>query len=457
MQYFTRKRKTLMKKSKKILTLTIAIVLALTCVFSLSSCLNALYYILESAPSADGGSGSQNQGNLNGNHDSGAGSSSGNNNQSGTPETEFLPGSENSDTLIDSVDARFKTLLSSVVIVTKFEVYVGSLNGYGSYDRTTTKTSGGSGVIYSVDRESGDAYIITNFHVIYSDDAVTQDKISNDISIYLYGQESSSYAMKASYVGGSLEYDIAVLKIEGSEVIRHSLATAATFADSDKVAVLDECIVVGNADGDGMSVTTGIVSVDSEQLSLVGADLKTNITLRVMRVSAAVNHGNSGGGLYDENGKLIGVVVAKKTGEEVDNMGYAIPSNLAKSLVENIIANCDGETNTSLRRALLGITLTAYTSGLAVDDESGKLLIHELVEIIEFTDDCLVSDVLAVGDIITSVTVDGVTKNVTRTHHVIDLMLTARAGSTVSITVDRNGESITATVTIPETAITKVK
>lgn len=443
-------------KSKRIIALVLALVLTLGSVFSLSSCLSTLLYVLESSSPNGSGDSEQGQDSSNGGQGSGTGSSSSSDDE-GEREAEFLPGSENNGELIESVGASYKTLLSTVVITSSFEVYSGSFNGYDYGDSTSVESSAGSGVIYSLDREAGDAYIITNYHVVYNSDAITQNRISSDISVYLYGQEYSTYAIPATYVGGSLTYDIAVLKIEDSEVIKNSLAVAATVADSDKVAVMDECFVVGNPEGDGMAVTTGTVSVDSETLDMVGADGRTSISLRVMRVCAAVNHGNSGGGLYDSEGRLIGIVTAKKTGSDVDNIGYAIPINLAKNLVLNILSNCDGEDNTSIQRALLGITLTAYTTGLTVDAESGKIIKSELVEIVELSDSCLMSDTLAVGDIITSITLDGVTKEVTRTHHVIDVMLAAGVGSVVTITANRAGETVTATVTIPESSITTVK
>lgn len=445
-------------KKTRIIALAVALLLTLTAVLSLSSCLSALVNILGTLPDS-GINGELNSGENENNGSENNSGSSGSSSGSTEPdrETEFLPGSENNDELIDKIGASYKTLLSTVVIQTTFEVYEGSFNGFGYDDRTDIYVSAGSGVIYSIDREAGDAYIITNYHVVYDKDSVTSDGICDDIKLYLYGQEYQDYAIPAEYVGGSMTYDIAVLRVRDSEVLRNSLAVAASFADSDLVSVMDECFVVGNPEGEGMSVTSGTVSVDSENLEMIGADERTTIKLRVMRVCAAVNHGNSGGGVYDADGRLIGIVVAKKTGEDVDNIGYGIPSNLAKNLVGNIIDNCDGETNKSIKRVLLGITLTAYVTGLRVDEESGKVIKSELVEIIELSDTCIFKDTLAAGDIITTVAVDGVTRSVSRTHHVIDHMMTARVGSEITVTVNRGGETLSYTMTVPESAITVVK
>ena len=451
-----------MKKTKRIIALALAIIMIVGTMFSLSSCLSTFLHILENVPGngnfeiIEGGN-QENEGSGEGSGpSSGEGSGNGSAGSNGG-EAEFLPGSENNGELVDSVSDLQRAVLSTVLIRVTHEVYAGDFNGYGYDDYIIPETSAGSGVIYQLDRESGDAYIITNYHVVYEADSITSNGIADTISVYLYGQEYSTYAIPATYVGGSMTYDIAVLKVEDSEVLRNSLAVAASVADSDKISIMDECYVIGNAEGEGMSVTEGIISVDSESLTMTGADNRTTVDLRVIRVSAAVNSGNSGGGLYDENGKLIGIVVAKKTGDDVDNMGYAIPSTLAQNLVDNIIDNCNGTSSTSLKRVLLGITLSAYTTGLTVDEETGKIVRSELVEIVELSDTCLFLGEFEAGDIITSITVDGVTRSVTRTHHVIDHMMRARVGSEVTMTVERNGETVSATVTIPASAVTTVK
>ncbi len=84
--------------------------------------------------------------------------------------------------------------------------------------------SAGSGVIYRID-EDGSAYVITNHHVVYENDSTAENHISNDISIFLYGMEGSNYAIPAVYVGGSQNYDIAVLKIENNSILKTRLTT----------------------------------------------------------------------------------------------------------------------------------------------------------------------------------------------------------------------------------------
>ena len=184
-----------------------------------------------------------------------------------------------------------RALLASVSISCDFEYRVDSW-GFAS---TKQATQLGSGVIYQLDRESGDAYIITNYHVVYYYAATTENKISDSISVFLYGMEYSAYAIPATYVGGSMEYDIAVLRIDQSEILKQSHAVAVTPADSNKIAVGSTAIVIGNAAGCGIAVNKGLVSVDSETVSMTAPDNVSRATYRLIRVDAAINEGNSGG------------------------------------------------------------------------------------------------------------------------------------------------------------------
>ena len=360
----------------------------------------------------------------------------------------YLPEREENAALADSLTSLQRTLLSSVAIVSTFEV------GTGYY--ASSETMFGSGVFYSVDRESGDAYIITNYHVVYSPNATKNSGISQNIMIYLYGQEYTDYAVSATYVGGSLNYDLAVLKITDSEVIRKSCAVAAKMGDSDGVHVFDDVVAVGNPEGYGISATEGIISVQSESLDMTGADGKTTVTFRVMRVSAAINSGNSGGGLYNEKGELIGIVNAKRQGANIDNIAYAIPINLAKNVAENIIDNCDGTTKVKVYKALLGIKISAKSMGVVIDPDSGDVVIESEVVVKEVLSNAIVIDQLIEGDVIRSVTVDGHTVEVTRDYHVTDTLLRARVGSVVVLNVTRGEEAHEITVVIPQSSITVV-
>ena len=174
--------------------------------------------------------------------------------------------------------------------------------------------------------------------------------------------------MKASYVGGAMDYDIAILKIEGSEVLKNSMLTAAKMGDSEEVVVGEKVFAIGNPDADGISVTGGLVSVCSEYITLAATDgTNRSVSYRVMRTDAAINGGNSGGGLFNAQGELIGIVNAKTVDEDIDNMGYALP-------ITQVLALCDNITDNGgvLKRAILG-TLVVKNKSYAVFNENGTL------------------------------------------------------------------------------------
>ena len=353
-------------------------------------------------------------------------------------------------------EATAKGLRSAVSIVCQFETTVqqgGWRPGSGS---ATTKSysSAGSGVIYKLDQSEGDAFIITNYHVVYDSSSDTENGISNDIRVYLYGSELEEKTVNATYVGGSLYYDIAVLRVEDSEILKSSDVCAVDIANSNEITVGKSAIAVGNAQGLGISATAGIVSVDSEYITMTAADGKTEVSFRVMRVDTAVNSGNSGGGLYDGEGNLIGIVNAKIVYEGVESIGYAIPSNVAVSIAENIIDYCFGTDTERVQRALLGITVTATDSKAVFNTETGGMTITETVSVYEVSEGSLADGVLQAGDVLVSAVLDGGTVEITRQYHIIDMMLDVRAGDTVILTVLRDGETVALAFTVTEECLT---
>ena len=340
-----------------------------------------------------------------------------------------------------------KGLLSAVSVASTFDVTYTYQGGYGGFPSISNQqtTSYGSGVIYKLDKAQGNAYIITNHHVVYDSASKTADKISDDIKVYLYGQEYAEYAIRAEYVGGSENYDIAVLRVKGSEVLMQSNATAAVFANSDDVSVLDTAIAIGNPAAEGISATVGVINVDSEEISITKASGTGYVALRVMRTDAAVNSGNSGGGLFNDKGEIIGIVNAKMADSDVDNIGYAIPSNVAKNVAENILYydNLDASSD-SVRRVMVGITVTVGEAYTKYDTETGKVHKMEKVIVKEVSAGGAAEGKLQVNDVINSVTIDGVVYEVNRTFCVVDAMLNARKSSetvsTVVFNVTREGE-----------------
>ncbi len=345
-----------------------------------------------------------------------------------------------------------RALLSAVSVYCTFRTV--SQSGFGQ-STTTESYSAGSGIIYKLDKTTGDAYVITNHHVVYNHEANTANKICDDIKLFLYGMENAAYAIDATYVGGSMQYDLAVLKVSGSRILAESNAAPVSFADSNAVSVLDTAIAVGNPEGDGISATVGYVSVDSEYV-LLNFTMPTGqreIELRVMRVDTPVNSGNSGGGLFNSSGELIGIVNAKMIDSE--NIGYAIPSNVVKYVADNILYYCDGKNAETPYRCLVGITVTASRSYSKYDTETGKIHKLEDVKVQDVTAGGIADGIVKTGDIIKSISVDGVKYEITRIFQVVDCMLNARVGSLVKVTVLRGGEELELTLNITEKALTK--
>lgn len=359
-------------------------------------------------------------------------------------------GADGTTTVIGSGDASTVAinngLRSSVSIFSTFT----QQSWHGS---STAAYSAGSGVIYRLDKEKGNAFIITNYHVVYDGSAKKNGGIAEDISVYLYGSEINGMEMKATYVGGSMYYDLAVLYIEDSAVLRNSNATAVSIADSDTVQVGSKAIAIGNAEGSGISATSGVVSVASEYITMTASDNMTQVDYRVMRIDTAVNSGNSGGGLFDENGKLIGIVNAKIMDTDVENIGYALPSSMVMAVADNIIDYCFGTDCVSVMRPMMGVMVQTTASRAVYDEATGTLTIVETVEIVD-VNASQIGAIFQVGDVLVSARLNGREKQLTRQYHVIDLMLTARVGDAVEFTVLRDGVETELSLTVTEGCLT---
>lgn len=189
----------------------------------------------------------------------------------------------------------------------------------------------GSGVIIDAD----EGYVVTNNHVI--------DEADNIIVTLKDGRE-----FKAELVGTDKESDIALLQIEGEDL------TAVKLADSDKLRVGDFSVAIGNPFGLSHTVTSGIVSaLGRSGLNIEGYE-------DFIQTDAAINQGNSGGALVNLRGELIGIntAILGASGGNV-GIGFAIPSNMMKNLVDQIIEY--GQ----VRRGSLGIRGRTLDAGLA--------------------------------------------------------------------------------------------
>ncbi len=355
--------------------------------------------------------------------------------------------------------ATAKGLQSTVSIYCKFQKTTGGY--FGSSPSTQTYYSTGSGVIYTLE-EGGSAFIITNFHVVYEADSDSTTNVSEEMYIYLYGRENEKSAIPAVYVGGSAQYDIAVLRVNNSEILRNAMSAgsvaAVCAADSDKVVPGQTSIAIGNPSTtavSGISVTKGVVSVDSEYITMSAADGSGSVDFRVIRTDTAVNPGNSGGGLYNSKGELIGIVNAKTASSEADAIGYAIPSNVATGVADNIIAYCYGKECKNVMRAILGLSVMAGDQTTEYLVEEGIILRRETITVSEVTKGGLAESILKVGDVIKSVKIgSNEEKELSRQFQLIDTMLDARVGDTVAFTIVRGGTETTVSTVLTQACLT---
>ena len=199
---------------------------------------------------------------------------------------------------------------SSVVEITTESTKTNSLFG-GSY----VTEGAGSGVILSAD-----GYIVTNNHVVSG---------ANTINVTL----SDGTKHPATLVGTDSKTDLAVVKINATGL------TPATFGDSSELAVGDAVIAIGNPLGSlGGTVTNGIVSSLDREITIEGK------TMNLIQTNAAVNPGNSGGGLFNIYGELVGIVNAKSGSDSsssttIEGLGFAIPSNTVKEVALELMNN----------------------------------------------------------------------------------------------------------------------
>ena len=342
----------------------------------------------------------------------------------------------------NNVEILAQNVLSTVSIYTGFSV--STKNQYGL---TTTKVecTAGSGVIIDLDKENGNATVITNYHVIYDKDSSGENGIAGDIWLYLYGgingfstktgKDVDGDGIKAQFVGGSMDYDIAILEIADSEILKESLAQEAKFGDSNEAAVGEKVFVVGNPQGSGISVSQGVLSVDSEYIGMQSLDgANRTVSYRVMRTDAAVNGGNSGGPLFNSAGELIAIVNAKSVADGVENMGYALPATQVQGVMENV-KNHGG----AIKRATLGITVEIADTSVSVKTD-GALKITEKLRVYSVTMNTSAFGRLQVDDILKSATLHGVTYSLNRRFYLNDLLLKVKKGDVLTLTVERDGQ-----------------
>lgn len=272
---------------------------------------------------------------------------------------------------------------------------------------TSTSDSEGSGIIYTAD-----GYIVTNYHVI--ENAISNQSISK---VYVT-LPNSDEEIEASIIGVDSVTDIAVIKIQKEGL------SAATFDDSNNLKVGELVVAIGNPLGRELagSITVGYVSALNRTLTSNGR------TYKLLQTDAAINPGNSGGALVSSSGKVIGINTVKIGATDVEGIGFAIPSNIAKPIVDELIKN------DKIVRPYIGI------SGISLDDNMAKrynLVKGVYVAKIESSSAAYNSGI-KVGDVI--VKIDD--KEITTIEELNEIKNSKNVGDTVKITVYRDGKNI---------------
>ena len=312
-------------------------------------------------------------------------------------------------------DSGSKVALSTTEIASKVgpatvsilaELSYGNINGTAQ-----TAEASGSGFIVSAD-----GYIVTNNHVVEGATAV---------QVIVAGETDP---IDAVVVGTDATTDIAVLKIDRTGL------PYVTLGDSDSLQVGELAVAIGNPFGElAGSVTVGVISALDREISI------NNSTYNLLQTDASINSGNSGGPLVNSYGEVIGITNAKVS--EGEGIGFAIPINDIKTVIEDLINN-----GFVTGRPVLGIGVitvdqaTADQYGWPVGAYIRQVDVNSAAE----------KAGLKVGDIITSI--DGTA--ITKTEQVIEIKNSHAVGDSLTITVSRNGSTMDITLVLQEASAT---
>ncbi len=221
------------------------------------------------------------------------------------------------------------------------------------FNNATTYKGIGSGIIFH--KTSNEVFIATNYHVIEN---------ASKIGIVIGDDEP----IEAKIVGKDENYDLAVISISIESLSEEEIddIRVARFASSDNLMVGDYVIAIGNAVGEGITSTFGIISQTSTDI------ISNNKKLNVMQTTAAINPGNSGGALINLNGEIIGINTAKVDDNTVESVAYTISSSVAMPIIEDIMSN--------LNPTSLGVLVTdAKDANISYDGMAGGAIVVEIV------------------------------------------------------------------------------
>ena len=301
------------------------------------------------------------------------------------------------------------SVVSPSVVAITTEQMSSSQTWYGGY---YVQSGAGSGVIISQD-----GYILTCAHVVSG---------ATSVKVQLNGSDES---YDATVVGQDSTSDIAVLKIDATGL------TPAVIGDSDALAVGEVAVAVGNPLGTlSNTVTDGIVSALNRQVTVQDNDMT------LIQTDASISPGNSGGGLFNANGELIGIVNAKSSYSEAEGIGFAIPINTAMEIGQQLIENG------SVARPALGVKIMDVTDAQTAQQLGVSTMGVYVVEVTKGSG----ADAAGVqaGDRVLAVDDTAVSDSSALKNYLKDKGI----GDTVNLQVERDGKVLTLAVTLGSSA-----
>ena len=276
----------------------------------------------------------------------------------------------------------------------------------------STSAAAGSGFIFS-----DDGYILTNYHVVED---------SSSITVALYNGKTHD----AKLIGYDESNDVAVLKIEADSL------TPVVLGDSDNLNVGDSVVAIGNPLGElTFSLTSGAISAKDRAITMSNGS-----TMRLMQTDCAINSGNSGGALFNMYGEVIGITNAKYSSNSsseasIDNIGFAIPINKARSIAQSIIEKG------YVSRPYIGVSVSTVSAETQSYGLPQGAAVKEVAE-----DSPAEAAGLQVNDIITHI--DG--KEIADHTELVTLVGNAAVGDTLELTVYRKGTTMGISITVGE-------
>ena len=336
-------------------------------------------------------------------------------NNSGTSQSTTVLEGDRGNTVIDI------SKIDTSKLMTQAEVYAANVNSTvgittsittNFWGYQTTSAAAGSGFVFSKD-----GYVLTNYHVVESSTAIT-------VSMY----DGTTY--DAKLIGYDESNDVAVLKVEATDLV------PVVLGNSDNLNVGDSVVAIGNPLGElTFSLTAGSISAKDREITM-----STGNSMQLLQTDCAINSGNSGGALFNLYGEVVGITNAKYSSSSnaeasIDNIGFAIPINKARSIAESIIEKG------YVSKPYVGVSVATVTEDTQAFGLPQGASVQEIVE-----NSPAAEAGLQINDIITHVNGEEITSS----NDLVAVVRNASIGDELKLTIYRMGKTTEITVTIGE-------